>query len=68
MLYDKSIRRVCALCQHSCDFRADEVLCRKKGPVAFDGYCRRFRYDPLRRKPMPQVPMRMPVEADAFKL
>ena len=51
MLYDEPPRRVCALCQYARDFRGDEMLCMKKGPVSFDFHCRHFCYDPLKRVP-----------------
>ncbi len=61
MLYDEPPRRVCALCQHARDFRGDEMLCTKKGPVSFDFHCRHFRYDPMRRKPSaPALPRALP--------
>ncbi len=68
MLYDEPPRRVCALCQYARDFRGDEMLCAKKGPVSFDYHCRCFRYDPMRRKPSPPVFPRALPSPEAFEL
>lgn len=68
MLYDEQTRKVCALCQHACDFRGDELLCRKKGPVSFDYHCRHFQYDPMRRKPAAPAPAPTKLTAEAFQL
>lgn len=49
---DVEISRVCAFCEKS-DPLCDEqfVLCHKNGIVKADFACRKFSYDPLRRKP-----------------
>ena len=43
---------ICENCKHG-RLSPDEesVLCIKKGIVALDGKCRRYSYDPLKRKP-----------------
>lgn len=68
MLFDKNVERICAFCQHSCDFNDQHVLCCKKGPVAPTDTCKRFRYDPLRRRPAPPAPMKKPLPDEAFCL
>ncbi|MBQ9535526.1 MAG: hypothetical protein IJU78_06775 [Clostridia bacterium] len=51
MLYDKNIRKICAFCFFGQDFSQDAILCSKCGPVSPEHHCRRFKYDPLRRRP-----------------
>ena len=51
MIYDKSVRRVCALCEHALRVDEDTVLCHWKGPISASNTCRRFKYDPLLREP-----------------
>ncbi len=68
VLYDKNNRRVCALCQYARDFRGDEMLCMRKGPVSFDYHCRHFCYDPMRRRPSLPAPPRALPSPEAFQL
>ena len=51
MLFRKNIEPRCAYCRHSAPAEEDTVICRKKGIVAQEFSCFRFRYDPLRRTP-----------------
>ena len=51
MLFDKDIRRVCALCENAAVIDGDTVICRRKGPMDATASCRRFKYDPLLRQP-----------------
>ncbi|MBR3552726.1 MAG: hypothetical protein IKN72_04980 [Clostridia bacterium] len=42
----------CALCIHGTIVDGDdEVLCPRYGVMKPDGACRKYRYDPLKRKP-----------------
>lgn len=68
MLFDKNVERICAFCRHSCDFDDRNVLCCKKGPVPHRHSCRRFRYDPLRRRPAPAAPLKKALPDEAFCL
>ena len=44
--------RYCAFCEHSATLHGDEyVLCQKKGVVRAAFVCRKFSYDPLKRRP-----------------
>lgn len=44
--------RVCAFCEHaSATPDRDAMLCFRCGIVSADHVCRKFRYDPLKRKP-----------------
>lgn len=44
--------RVCAYCEHATPLAGGEhVLCDKRGVVAGTYHCRKFAYDPLKRKP-----------------
>ena len=44
--------RVCAYCEHATVLAGgDHVLCEKRGVVTGTYHCRKFAYDPLKRKP-----------------
>lgn len=47
----KNYAAKCGTCQFSRITEDGAVLCDKKGAVAFDDSCRKYQYDPLRRKP-----------------
>lgn len=51
MLFNKNIEPSCSYCAHSTQINDREAACMKKGVVNLGGYCRRFKYDPLRREP-----------------
>ena len=51
MLFRKNVEQVCSHCVHAGQACGDKMLCAKRGFVASDGNCRRFRYDPLKRIP-----------------
>lgn len=51
MLFRKNIEPRCAYCAHAGRVNEREVACSRKGIVAADGHCRRFKYDPLKRIP-----------------
>ena len=50
---NKELISMGALCENATDIDEETILCRKKGPMACTDTCRRFKYDPLRRKRMP---------------
>lgn len=56
MLFSKEIEPRCAYCQRGARLGDDKVMCLKRGIMAADGHCRRFRYDPLKRVP-PKPPV-----------
>ncbi len=57
-LYSKEIPPACKYCQNGTPAPAtDEILCRRKGVVPPDGYCRRYRYDILKRTPNAAPPL-----------
>jgi len=52
MLFRKDHEPACALCRRSSEIDDVHVLCPKYGVVAGTHRCRRFSYDPLKRRPM----------------
>ena len=52
MLFRKKIEGCCAYCVHAGQVSEENMLCKHKGFVTPDFHCRRFRYDPLKRKPV----------------
>lgn len=57
MLFRKKIARACQYCAFSAALEEDRMLCAKKGVVASDSRCRKFRYDPCKRiPPKPKAP------------
>jgi len=59
MLFDKHIEPNCVYCLYYLEVEENSGLCRKRGPVMPWGSCRRFHYDPLKRKP-PEKPEKLP--------
>ena len=51
MLFRKKVEKLCTYCVHAGQASGDHMICKKKGFVAMDHSCWRFRYDPLKRKP-----------------
>ena len=51
MLFRKNVAKFCSYCKHAGQADNGQMLCSKKGFVAADGKCWRFRYDPLKRTP-----------------
>lgn len=54
-LFKKKINPNCSYCQHSKIFY-DTVLCEHYGIVSGKSYCRKFRYNPLKRLPKEKKP------------
>lgn len=51
MLFRKKIEKSCTYCAHGTQVDEEQVLCVKKGVVPTGGKCRKFLYDPCKRKP-----------------
>ena len=52
MKTDDRIEKYCKYCEHAAELSdPDTMLCRRRGVVSAADVCRRFRYDPLKRKP-----------------
>lgn len=51
-LFDKEISPKCAYCETGIPTPdGKEILCRRKGVMRPDSSCRKFSYDPLKRRP-----------------
>lgn len=57
MLFRKKIERACAYCIYGARADEDLILCTKKGMKMPDDSCRKFQYDPLKRKPSKAKPL-----------
>lgn len=68
MLFSKDIDPACGLCAHATPIDEDTVLCHKKGPMPITDCCRRYKYDPLLRKPHQQAQPRKKFTAKDFEL
>ena len=51
MLFRKNIEPRCLYCAHGSAISEREVVCRRKGVVAAEFHCTRFKYDPFKRVP-----------------
>lgn len=51
MLFRKKIERSCSYCAFGTKYDDEQILCIKRGVVAVDGSCRKFKYDPCKRIP-----------------
>ena len=51
MLFRKDMEPRCGYCRFSAPAEEGIVICRKRGLMPETNYCRKFRYDPLRRTP-----------------
>ncbi|MBP3411817.1 MAG: hypothetical protein J6K89_01005 [Oscillospiraceae bacterium] len=52
MLFRKNIEKSCSYCVYAGKMNEDAYLCTKKGVVAPEHHCRKFKYDPLKRIPV----------------
>ena len=51
-LFNKSIRKSCAWCVYGKKSEySDDVFCKKHGVTSAADYCRKYKYDPLKRAP-----------------
>ncbi|MDE7243925.1 MAG: hypothetical protein K2O18_08115 [Oscillospiraceae bacterium] len=62
MLFRKDMEPRCAYCTKGNVINETEVVCSRKGVVAIEYHCSRFKYDPFKR-----VPPR-PVKLETSKL
>lgn len=54
-LFDKNLPKKCEYCRHSYPLGDDgDMVCEKRGMVRFDDFCRKYKYDPLKREPRRQ--------------
>ena len=51
MLFNKKIDPCCSYCSTGTRISETEVACLKRGIVSAAGQCRKFKYDPLKRRP-----------------
>ena len=58
MLFAKDLPSFCLWCKNGSPLQNGQVLCRFRGPVADDGCCRRYSYDPYKRVPPKLAPLR----------
>ena len=51
-LFDKDLKKSCLWCVHGkkSDY-TDEVFCVKRGITSANDFCRKYKYDPLKRTP-----------------
>lgn len=67
-LYSKDISLRCEYCSIGIIAPGGkEVLCRKTGVMQLDSSCKKFRYDPLKRKPQ-TISLNADFSEDDFKL
>ena len=54
--FSKDIRKACLWCIHGRKSEyTDEVFCVKRGITSAEDYCRKYKYDPLKRTPEVQT-------------
>jgi hypothetical protein len=64
MLFSRTLAPSCSYCRYGTAIGGGEIACIKRGITSEGGYCRKFRYDPLKREPeRPKSPVnRLPPE------
>ena len=69
MLFETKIEPLCTYCARGIPLEDGQVACPKRGVVAPDWSCGKFRYDPLKRvPPRPAVPKTPELTAEDFEL
>lgn len=58
MLFSKNIDPCCVYCSRGNKISPSEVMCLKRGVVDAGGFCRYFKYDPLKREPARPIPLK----------
>ena len=67
-LYSSDISPKCEYCANgTVTPEGKEVLCYKRGVMQLDSFCKKFKYDPLKRKPI-QVNISSDYTPDDFAL
>ena len=67
-LYSADISPKCEYCAiGTVSATGQEVLCKKKGVMQLDSFCKKFEYDPLKRKPR-QTTVKSDYSAEDFSL
>jgi len=51
LLFRENIEPRCAYCLYGKCIGFGEVVCKKRGIMSTEGYCRSFRYEPTKREP-----------------
>lgn len=51
MLFRKKLYRSCRYCAYGTTIDNEQALCTKRGVVAIDKNCRKFKYEPCKRIP-----------------
>ena len=52
---DNDCQKVCLNCENATILQSDDnLLCKYKGIVSEDYFCRKYIYDPLKRQPKPK--------------
>ena len=51
-LFNKDISPCCKYCAYSSTLAfSSDMICKYKGVTEADGFCRKYKYDPLKREP-----------------
>lgn len=51
-LFNKSTKKSCLWCIYAKKSEyTEEIFCKKRGVTTANDYCRKYKYDPLKRKP-----------------
>ncbi len=56
MLFSRNIPPSCSYCRYGGSIGDGEVACSKRGIVLADNFCKKFRYDPIKRSPEAPLP------------
>lgn len=67
-LFDNSVSKTCTNCKFGIlSDDGESILCKKKGVMELYDYCRRYQYDPTKRRPKLPMPT-VEYNAEDFKL
>ena len=58
MLFKKDIEPCCSYCLSGTRISDTEVVCFHRGIVSSGSQCKKFRYDPLKRRPISMAPLK----------
>lgn len=66
--FDKNLQKSCVYCVHSTKLEfSNETICKKRGVMPAREYCRKYKYDPLKRIPE-KIKISDNYSAEDFKL